>query len=561
MRRWVSLAAYLSLGAWLLAGEPLGAPLVRPATRVVEGVTIHAVSDEFWGSGWDLRSMYLVDGSGLSGEPPVHAQISLPGGNSWQTGAGDGKASISFDLQTLCELSQVHVWNLNFYPPYNGRGARQVTILTSTDGTGWTGAGTVDFSMATGANGDPGFDLAAAGWGVVRYVRFDILNNYNGWDNAGCVGLSEVRFIRKLSAAAAAQPTWTWASGGGGTGVFRVKLDDPDLSSGATLVTGWSWTAAVALTVGAHTLYVQEQDGAGGWSPAGSAVAVVPDLVPPTVTGLSDDDEPRRSKTWNWGATEAAISFRHGTDSDPEGVPSGDYDAVTTATQGGGDGLYYLHVQARDEAGNESAVVTVRAWLDNTAPVVTGLLDDPGPRLSKTWTWGAVDADPVLAYRYRIDQAPSGVPDSVYGGEVAASQGAVAGVWYLHVQARDRAGNESTVVSVSVVLGNTQPHRADQNGDWVIQLAPEVTRLIQFYNSGGYHCQPGTEDGYAPGVGARTGSPHPADQNGDWIIQLSPELTRLIQFYNSGGYHCEAGTEDGYAPGLDGRRATPRPAR
>jgi hypothetical protein len=97
-------------------------------------------------------------------------------------------------------------------------------------------------------------------------------------------------------------------------------------------------------------------------------------------------------------------------------------------------------------------------------------------------------------------------------------------------------------------------HRADQNGDWRIQLSPELTRLIQFYNSGGYHCQTGTEDGYAPGApGADLADtacgPHQADQNGDWRIQLSPELTRLIQFYNSGGYHCQTGTEDGYAPG------------
>jgi hypothetical protein len=102
------------------------------------------------------------------------------------------------------------------------------------------------------------------------------------------------------------------------------------------------------------------------------------------------------------------------------------------------------------------------------------------------------------------------------------------------------------------------PHQADQNDDWIVQLSPELTRLIQFYNSGGYHCQAGTEDGYAPGPpGADPADtacgPHQADQNGDWRIQLSPELTRLIQFYNSGGYHCQEGTEDGYMPGLPGK--------
>ncbi|MBN2451700.1 MAG: choice-of-anchor D domain-containing protein, partial [Lentisphaeria bacterium] len=55
--------------------------------------------------------------------------------------------------------------------------------------------------------------------------------------------------------------------------------------------------------------------------------------------------------------------------------------------------------------------------------------------------------------------------------------------------------------------------------------------------------------------------PHDADQNGSWSIEMSPELTRIIQFFNSGGYHCEEGTEDGYAPGLEAPRSAPRKAK
>jgi C1A family cysteine protease len=98
------------------------------------------------------------------------------------------------------------------------------------------------------------------------------------------------------------------------------------------------------------------------------------------------------------------------------------------------------------------------------------------------------------------------------------------------------------------VGGCCVPHQTDRNGDWQIQLAPELTRLVQFYNLRGYHYRAGTEDGYDPGAGSQTGAPHQADQNGDWQIQLSPELTRMIQFYNSGGYRCADGTEDGYTP-------------
>jgi len=94
-------------------------------------------------------------------------------------------------------------------------------------------------------------------------------------------------------------------------------------------------------------------------------------------------------------------------------------------------------------------------------------------------------------------------------------------------------------------------HTADQNQDGAINLS-ELLRLVQFRNSDGYHCEPGTEDGYAPGPGDQTCLPHQSDYNpADWTISLS-ELLRLIQFYNSNAYHaCPGeGTEDGYCVGL-----------
>ena len=97
-------------------------------------------------------------------------------------------------------------------------------------------------------------------------------------------------------------------------------------------------------------------------------------------------------------------------------------------------------------------------------------------------------------------------------------------------------------------------HSADQNGDNEISLS-ELLRVIQFFNSFGYHCADNprdTEDGYVPGPGANHAcTPHGSDYNTqDWDISLS-ELLRLIQFFNVGGYHACPGqdTEDGYCPG------------
>ena len=93
---------------------------------------------------------------------------------------------------------------------------------------------------------------------------------------------------------------------------------------------------------------------------------------------------------------------------------------------------------------------------------------------------------------------------------------------------------------------------ADQDADGFITLS-ELLRTIQFYNSAGLHCASGTEDGYAPGPGADTTCRANTSDYAplDWVISLS-ELLRVIQFYNSGGYHsCPSdGTEDGFCPGV-----------
>ena len=99
-------------------------------------------------------------------------------------------------------------------------------------------------------------------------------------------------------------------------------------------------------------------------------------------------------------------------------------------------------------------------------------------------------------------------------------------------------------------------HTADQDHSSGIELT-ELLRVIQFFNSAGLHCgdRPDvTEDGYVPGPGVNTSCcPHDSDyapSGPDWTINLT-ELLRVIQFFNSGGYHyCpDEGTEDGFCPG------------
>ncbi len=91
-------------------------------------------------------------------------------------------------------------------------------------------------------------------------------------------------------------------------------------------------------------------------------------------------------------------------------------------------------------------------------------------------------------------------------------------------------------------------HTADTNGDWRISLS-ELLRIIQLYNSGAYHVNAITVDGYDVGEGPTDGPPHNADYLGDWRITL-PELLRIIQLYNAPSrcYYVAGDTEDGYMP-------------
>ena len=117
----------------------------------------------------------------------------------------------------------------------------------------------------------------------------------------------------------------------------------------------------------------------------------------------------------------------------------------------------------------------------------------------------------------------------------------------------DTAAGSIEVAGAEGEVGD-RVHTADRDADYEINLS-ELLRVIQFFNAGGYHCQAGTEDGYAPGPGIETCLPHDTDYNAqDWVVSLY-ELLRLIQFFNSGGYHdCPgSGTEDGYCPGMAAR--------
>lgn len=114
----------------------------------------------------------------------------------------------------------------------------------------------------------------------------------------------------------------------------------------------------------------------------------------------------------------------------------------------------------------------------------------------------------------------------------------------------DLDGAVYKIVSVPPVQneGELSHYSADVDSNQKINLS-EVLRPIQFYNTGGYFCLAGTEDGFAPGLsGDQSCALYDCDTATPyWDLSLS-ELLRVIQFYNSAGFEPCQGTEDGFCP-------------
>ncbi|MCK6489773.1 MAG: putative Ig domain-containing protein [Planctomycetes bacterium] len=101
---------------------------------------------------------------------------------------------------------------------------------------------------------------------------------YSGTGIGTLVILPRPPVISGPSVTASTMPTWSWTPAGGGVGQYRYKLDDSDLSAGATTTAFVSYTAGSALADGPHLVYVQEQNQSGDWSASGAATVVVDSL-------------------------------------------------------------------------------------------------------------------------------------------------------------------------------------------------------------------------------------------------------------------------------------------
>lgn len=178
----------------------------------------------------------------------------------------------------------------------------------------------------------------------------------------------------------------------------------------------------------------------------------------PVITDLSNDAIPTKSKIWNWDSNDPTDQFRHLIDQIENSTPSGEYGDIKTAIQPDGDGVYYLHVQARGATGIESSVTTVSVILDNSAPVINITNPLTGSAVNGLSTIMFTDTDMVNPQcsigGFLWTPCLSGLTTL---GEVPGFSLLLEGEFPLHVKDVDVAGNIGIDVELGIIKDTVAP--------------------------------------------------------------------------------------------------------
>jgi len=293
------------------------------------------------------------DGGGIAAyfsAPTIDS--SLISGNSAENGGGIAAQALSSPVITNSSISNNSASNkgsgVSVYP------SSQPTITSCTIwGKEDKDAIEIDTSQESVSISNTGFAIVSSS---------AVQGGYTGDNN---ITIAPVDLDGLINEYSTANPVLSLT--GGGLTAYRYRLDDD---------TTWSEELVISIPIqltqlseGAHTIYIWGKDSLGNWQPENTATTFqwTVDITLPIVQNLTDTFRPCTNISWSWSASEPS-QFRYLIDNIPDGLPSGEYSDITSVSQNTGDGIYYLHVQAIDSAGNESTVQTVQATLDNNPP-------------------------------------------------------------------------------------------------------------------------------------------------------------------------------------------------
>ena len=95
------------------------------------------------------------------------------------------------------------------------------------------------------------------------------------------------------------------------------------------------------------------------WGTPLSLQGITVDTIVPHVTGIADDPNIQENKTWTWSCEDiSSCTYRHVVNREQsyQFSASAPYNSTTTVSPSLAVGVHYIHVQAKDAVGNESAI-------------------------------------------------------------------------------------------------------------------------------------------------------------------------------------------------------------
>lgn len=255
-------------------------------------------------------------------------------------------------------------------------------------------------------------------------------------------------------------------------------------STVATLGEG-AWYVHVRLIDRAGNCAVEEAE-AGFWGIDTSAPsapgAISSSSHDPAGTAVADD-----TIDVAWGAASDTFSdvasYSYAFDGNPTGSCSSSSTASLGATSGAlADGSHYVHVCAVDYAGNSGAAVHGGPYVVDTAGP-TGLVASSISHSVSTWSndngidfgfSGATDTSGVAGYAIAFDRAAATLPvcaTTQAASTFTGSSSADGSDWWIHVRARDAAGNCGDTVHLGPF--------------WIDTTAPSAPSAVSSSSHGG----------------------------------------------------------------------------
>lgn len=269
------------------------------------------------------------------------------------------------------------------------------------------------------------------------------------------------------------------ATDASGVAGYAVKLDQsPTTSAGTTVTqtgTALSWSGR---SDGTWWVHAAARDKAGLWSPTRHFAFNVDTTAPGAPDGLASSTHPltsaayaNRTASFSWSAPNdlsGAAGYAVTVDRVADTLPSTTGTVQTSSTYSttvGADGTWYLHVRAKDQAGNWSASAAHLPFrVDMTlppSPVISSSShpDQTGAYKSGdfTATWTAPSGYSA-GYSVVVDGTADTVPDSTVettGTSYTATR--AEGTWYLHVRGVDGGGAGGATSHYRFTVDTTAP--------------------------------------------------------------------------------------------------------